>query len=234
MKDATRRSLAGLAFLALSLGSPNGTRAEVFTDVFLGIGLTADSVYTSNGEEVPPSFLCLQECSTAVSPAGGIRVGYWFERVPWLGVAGDVSGFMGAWGIQSPITVTALPISAVVLMRLQLVRTEELPEGRLQPYIAFGPTLMTTFATRTEGSNNPLLINLLPPLQSWTDTSFDVGADARLGARILADDFISIVLEYRFTYTKPSWQLGSSDDPQNISTSLATSQVTLGLGLHFR
>lgn len=221
--------IAGLA----ALPSPEA-RAEIFGDVYLGAAFTSDSGYDLNGVSVPPALLCVQECSDAISPAGGLRVGYWFDRLPWLGVAGDVSSFVSAWGVQSPISTTAFPVSALVLLRLQLRKTEAIPDGRFQPYVAVGPALVTTFATLKTGSNNPVFNPAVGNLTTLTDTAFDVGVDARLGARVVASDFISFFLEYRYTRASSSWDLGLPGAPAVFDTSLSTSHFNLGLGLHFR
>ena len=234
MTKRLRSSLAATAFVALLAMMSIDAHAEVFGDVFIGAAISSDEPYTVNGIPVPPSVLCVTVCSSAKSPAGGLRVGYWFEGLPWLGVAGDISAFVAAWGYESPIQVDALPVSAVALLRLQLAKTDELPDGRFQPYIGLGPTLMTTFATRTTGSSNPIFIPTLGPLTITQDTSFDVGLDARFGARVLASDFISVFLEYRYTRVKPSWSLGTSGAPENYATTLSTSQLSLGMGVHFR
>ena len=226
--------LAAALFVALTITPSSRARAEVFGDIYLGVAFTADGGYKLNGADVPTSLLCLQECSSAISPAGGLRVGYWFDRFSWLGLAGDLSSFRTAWGIESPIKTTALPISALVLFRLQLAKTEELPDGRFQPYIAVGPALMTTFSTLQRGSNNPLLSPTVGSLTSVSDTSFNVGLDGRLGARILASDFISFFLEYRYTRATPSWDFGAAGTPVTFETTLSTNQFNLGMGLHFR
>jgi hypothetical protein len=234
MNSRHRSDLAASLCLALVIMLSTDAHAEVFSDIFVGAAITSDETYTLNGFPVPPTLLCVQQCSSAWSPSGGLRVGYWFDRFSWLGVAGDISGFVPAWGLESPIAVDAFPISLVAIFRLQLVKTEALPDGRLQPYVAIGPTLMTTFATLSTGSNNPIYSPTLGPLMTTTDTSFDVGVDARFGARVLASDFISMFLEYRYTRVSPSWSLGTPTDPANFATTLSTSQITLGMGLHFR
>jgi len=234
MSNGRRSSLAAILSCALVLASSSDARAEIFGDVYLGAAFTSDPGYTLNGLPLPPALTCLQECSSAKSPGGGLRVGYWFDRLSWLGVAGDVSSFVGAWGIESPISVTAVPVSALVLVRLQLAKTEALPDGRFQPYIAVGPALMTTLATLTTGSNNPAFSPTVGALRSVSDTSFDVGVDGRFGARILASDFVSFFLEYRYTRATPSWALGTPAAPAQFATTLSTSHFSLGLGLHFR
>lgn len=222
-----RRSRSTFWLLLICAGawlvSGNPARAEVFSDLYLGAAITGDSTYTVDGVAQPPSVLCISECSSAKAPAGGIRLGYFTDRFPWLGVAGEFSAFVAAWGIESPYEVTAFPISALLILRAPLVQREGYPNGRVQPYFAVGPALVVSTAELAEGWS------FLGTGRVSTDISVDAGFDGRAGLRILASDWISVILEYRLAYFSPSWEV----EGRSVETSLWTNQFSIGFGLHY-
>lgn len=139
----------------------------------------------------------------------GGRAGYWFEAVPYFGLAVDVSHFHADINKQAvvvcsggacvpPIPVAHLDfavtgISLDAMARLPLWTSEEFPQGRLQPYLTVGPTL---FVGRAQGPINSAQI----PTNRRADTETAVGMQAGAG---LAWQFLpnwALVAEYRFTH----------------------------------
>ncbi|MGB5351214.1 MAG: hypothetical protein WBN10_16535 [Polyangiales bacterium] len=198
-------------------------RGEVFSDIYLGAAVTTDATVTLDGVLQEESLLCGAECSSTKSPVGGLRVGWFVGRFPWLGVAGDFSVFIQSWGIQSPYQVSVIPISALLMFRAPLVRTPEHPNGRAQPYLAVGPSLILSTAKLAEG------LAATGTARVDTDTAVDPGLDARVGIRLIASSWISVVLEYRATYFKPTWQIQG----RSVDTSVWTNHYIIGLGIHY-
>ena len=195
----------------------------MFSDIYLGAAVTTDATVTLDGIVQEESLLCGAECSSTKSPVGGLRVGWFVGRFPWLGVSGDFSVFIQSWGIQSPYEVSVIPISALLMFRAPLVRSPEHPNGRAQPYLAIGPSLILATAKLAQG------VAALGTARVETDTSVDPGLDARVGIRLIASSWISVVLEYRATYFKPTWQLGG----RRVDTSVWTNHYIIGLGIHY-
>jgi len=195
----------------------------VFSDLYLGAAVTTDATITLDGVVQEESLLCGAECSSTKSPVGGLRVGWFAGRFPWLGVSGDFSVFVQSWGIQSPYEVTTIPISALLMFRAPLVRSPEHPNGRAQPYLAIGPSLVLSMAKLATGSA------ALGTARVESDTSVDPGLDARVGIRLVASDWISVILEYRATYFTPTWQL----EGRSVATSVWTNHFIIGLGIHY-
>ncbi|RLB48189.1 MAG: hypothetical protein DRH23_09160 [Deltaproteobacteria bacterium] len=206
---------------------PEGQRArrrgEVFSDLYVGAAVTKDSPYKVDGITQDPGVLCGAQCGTAKSPVGGLRIGYFFERFAWLGVAGDISYFIQAWGIQSAYEITTIPISALVMFRAPLIKSPEYPNGRAQPYLAVGPSLFISTAELASGWA------FLGTGHVHSDTSVDPGLDARFGMRLIASDWISVVLEYRLTFVSPTWQV----EGHRVETQLRTNHFVIGLGIHY-
>jgi opacity protein-like surface antigen len=212
---------AGVA-LAILLGAP-AARAEPVSVIYLGFSVTADAPYTLNGLPLPPSLFCVQDCSSAKSAVGGLRVGYFFERLPWLGIAGDVSAWVTGWGIQSPYEVTVYPITPLAIVRARLVKREGFENGRVQPYLAIGPGIFISTAEVTSGYL--ILGNTL----SASTTTADVGLDVRAGMEFLPTDWFGVTIEYRYAYVAPSYTI----EGQRIETTFSTNQLSLGLVVHY-
>jgi hypothetical protein len=204
-------------------GQTRTRRGEVFSDLYVGAAVTKDSPYKVDGITQDPGVLCGAQCGTAKSPVGGLRIGYFFERFAWLGVAGDISYFIQAWGIQSAYEITTIPISALVMFRAPLIKSPEYPNGRAQPYLAVGPSLFISTAELASGWA------FLGTGHVHSDTSVDPGLDARFGMRLVASDWISVVLEYRLTFVSPTWQV----EGHRVETQLRTNHFIIGLGIHY-
>jgi opacity protein-like surface antigen len=212
-----------LAILGASLMVASSSNAEVYSDIYLGASITGDSTYVVDGSALPPSITCLRECGSTISPLGGLRVGYYTKRFPWLGVAGDFSAFIAGWGLESPYEVSAFPVSALLTLRAPLVKREGYDYGRVQPYIAVGPSLVVSMAELATGWP------FLGTGRVHSDISADIGFDGRAGLRILASDWISVILEYRLSYFSPSWTI----EGREVETSFWTNHFSLGFGLHY-
>ena len=195
----------------------------MFSDIYIGAAVTTDAQITLDGVVQEESLLCGAECSSTKSPVGGIRVGWFAEKFPWLGVSGDFSVFIQSWGIQSPYEVSVIPISALAMFRAPLVRSPEHPNGRAQPYLAIGPSLIISRAKLAEG------LAATGTARVETDTTADPGLDARIGIRLVASSWISVVLEYRATYFNPTWNLKG----RSVETSVWTNHFIIGLGIHY-
>ena len=198
-------------------------RGEVFSDLYIGAAVTTDATVTLDGVIQEESLLCGAECSSTKSPVGGLRVGWFAGRFPWLGVSGDFSVFIQSWGIQSPYEVSTIPISALLMLRAPLVRSPEHPNGRAQPYLAIGPSLVLSTAKLAEG------VAALGTARVESDTSVDPGLDARVGMRLIASSWISVVLEYRATYFTPTWHING----RAVRTSVWTNHFIIGIGIHY-
>src|SRR4030095_15103061 len=78
-------------FVLVALPALNAARAEGFVDLRVGGALTEDNYVEIDPPGGGGSFEFPTEYEDSVT--GGVRGGYWFESLPWLGLAGDVSYF---------------------------------------------------------------------------------------------------------------------------------------------
>ena len=225
MKNGLRSSLSIRSIIgAFSfLLAANSAQAEPVAALYLGYAGTGDAKYYADGQELPPALTCLSSCSGTSSPVGGVRIGYWFERFPWVGVATDFSAFVGSWGILSPFSIDAYPLSFMAMARGRLLKQEGYPNGRIQPYVALGPSMFVSTATVGSG------FAALGTSSKASDTSVAIGADARVGVEILTTNWFGILIEYRYSYSNPTWSIEGTDFEANLSTD----QFTLGIMAHF-
>ncbi|MEW6277244.1 MAG: hypothetical protein AB1758_01390, partial [Candidatus Eremiobacterota bacterium] len=153
------------------------------------------------------------------APYYGIRLGYWLEDVPWLGVMLDYVHFKAIAETPNVVNVSGtrfgapinanLPMSSIVsqyqmtngisfltfnaMGRWQLDVSQEFPNGRLQPYAGFG--LGPTF-------HQPEIvvdgISSVPNEYQWGE----LGVQAFLGVSYHLIPELDIFAEYKFTHTQ--------------------------------
>lgn len=186
--------------------------AEWFADVYLGGSVTqnTDVSVTTSGRTTSQDVLY----GSSVNP--GVRVGRWFEARPWLGLALDASYF----GPQSDIQV--IPIAALAMARLALMKDEDFPDGRLRPYAAVGPGL---FISHIDGD--------LGSFRGVSDTTVDIGADVRVGVVFQMEGRIALFTEYRFTHVSPSFSFDVAGGTRKVDTTFDTHHVVVGVSFRF-
>ncbi len=221
----TYRTSIGVLSLTLCMGllvCPNDGSAEWYADAYSGAVVTSSpdlTVTSSLGTTTTYHNLGVNNNWTA-----GARGGYWLEKqkMDWIGFGLDVFFFhlktptgqqIGVTGTGGSTIQTAhwsLPawgISFDVLrLRLPLLRDEQFVHGRVQPYLAAGPTIFITYA----GQNT----FVQPGGQSSTNVSLGVKVDA--GATVMITKRIGAFAQYRFTH------FTSELDYQNTIPALAT------------
>jgi len=155
-------------------------------------------------------------------------VGYWFNPVPWFGVAVDLSYF-GARTSHKDANAQfeVIPLSFLAMVRAPLFTSEAYPRGRLRPYAALGPSFVIALASTDFGEAVPSVG------QEW---STNAGLDIRAGLDWMVLPHLALFAEYRFFYTHikaescSSLCFGSND---TITSSFQTHMMSAGLALYF-
>lgn len=221
----TNRTIIGFLGLALSMGLvlyPKEGAAEWYADAYAGAVWTANTdltVISSLGTTTTYQSLDIQNDWTA-----GGRAGYWLDKpkMDWLGFGLDVFffhlktptgqqvGVTGTGGTTTQFAHWSLPAWGigfdVLRLRLPLLRDDRFIHGRVQPYLAAGPTVFITYA----GQNS----FVQPDGQSSTDAS--VGAKVDAGVAVMITQRIGAFAQYRFTHFTTELEY------QNTSPALAT------------
>ena len=202
------------AMLAWLVTAALPASAEWVTDVYLGAAITQKDDVTIQIEGLRAS----EKVNFDTSFTLGGRVAYWFESTPWLGLAIDASVY------NPDADLTVFPISALLMLRWPLLTSVEFPKGRLQPYAGIGPGV---FISTTK-------VDLRPEVPAeFSDTSIDLGLDARAGIAWLFAKNTAVFAEYRFTHVSPRFEDRPADLQTTVDVDLNTHHMLVGISFRF-
>lgn len=210
-------AVASLAIL-LAAAAPTAS-AEIALDVYAGIAITNDAGLdgTVGGAPTLGRDIAFQD-----SVSTGIRGAWWLGGDwAWLGVGFDV-GYFGAYRDGSPgvgIEVDrfhVVPITPLLMLRAPLFRDEQYTSGRIQPYVAAGPSVIVTMLT--ESTSGAL------------EASADIGLDYRVGFTALVRPRWGLFAEYRLTDSIVHTTSALGDD---VKTRLQTDHALFGVTYRF-
>lgn len=194
---------------------PDIASAEGFVDLYggLALGHSADAAHQNFGDpsSFPPVPLGSTTKKLSFDSSGtiGVRGGYWFEGLPGLGLAADLSYFQR----KAPgADIDLVPLSLLVMLRYPMLTSEQFPKGQLQPYVGIGPGL---FYSHTS-------VDFGPPFGSVNHGSFfgDVGFDGRAGVAWELHKRFAIFLEYRFAHVNLDYEKKACV-PRSLAEALA-------------
>lgn len=221
--------LLAVGLVALDASRVSG---EPFLDLYGGVAQTESTRVTAAHRDCAVGFFfafCSPETRAArrgrfdTSPTYGVRGGYWFETIPWLGVAGDLSHFEAK---DDDARFRLTPFSLLVMARLPLLATEEIPRGRLQPYLGLGPSIIVQEAT----------VDFRPEVDRRVNVdSAEVGLDVRAGLTWQFHRRVGLFAEYRFTHVSISGD-NESDFPvgtERVDATLSTHHFLSGISIRF-
>jgi len=158
--------------IVASAGVPDPAEAELAIDLYGGPSWTQSADLRASGRDDTGNFVdaTLQDIRTNTGMTFGLRLGYWLDSLPFVGLGLDVFYFsipvpgqtVPATGtLQSeiagePITInagqaripsTTLPVlgfSPELRLRVPLITSKNPPNGLLQPYVTAGPAWALT------------------------------------------------------------------------------------------
>jgi hypothetical protein len=224
-------SSVAVGVLASVIGLPTLVSAEPFLSLYGGAAMPQPTTVTTTVEQ-PFGFFSSRHFSgsrqvdfSSSFTVGG-RGGYWFNQVPGLGLAFDVSYFPLR---ASAVQIDVIPMSILVMYRVPLLTSAEYPNGQVHPYAGIGPSFVFAHAST----------DFSPTVPSADATSKTVGLDVRAGLDWLLTPELSLFAEYRYLYTKMKAETECETfcfEPQTINTITATLEahiVSAGLSYHF-
>ena len=150
-----------------------------------------------------------------VSFTAGARLGRWFTLLPWLGVALDGSFFTSE--VDALFTLTTVDEGEITTGTFSGLLLLRLPLGRLQPYVGIGPAL---FISNLE-------------VDTFADTSVDIGLDVRAGLGWQFSRGLGIFGEYRFTHVEQEFKDTLRGVRTAVRTDLSPHHVLVGFSLRF-
>lgn len=214
---------AGLKLLLLVslVVVPVRAAAEPFVDLFAGVAFTP-----SNDVDLSLNGLSATgEQDFKDSFSVGARAGYWFS---FFGVNLDVSYFRPELDPDDAVVVggrieTDLDVIGVglnAMLRGQFLKSPDVPQGRIQPYVFGGPTLfISRFDADVSGAGS----------DSETDVSTRVGLTAGGGVTFMITKLLGVFAEYRFTRNRPEFDI----DGLKIEPKLDSHHVLGGVTFRF-
>ena len=217
--------------------------AEWAIDLYGGYAETQKTDVTETSSLTPVT-LTLKNIKFDGSGTGGGRLGYWFpiSDIASFGLGLDAFYFEANVGQQTVpaqlgnlsgnARLNSLKSSVVGIgfdlakMRLHLARSEQFPNGQVQPYVSVGPAL---FVATVKDSTT-----FTPNNQSDTDTK--VGLKVGGGVQFLITQNIGLFGEYRYTYFKTEASFRDTTPPpstETLSTNVHTHHLIGGISFHF-
>jgi opacity protein-like surface antigen len=180
------RNLVPFLVVALMGLAPEVARGEGFLDFAVGGTFTQnhDVKFKSGGVSTTVDGDFDDSWST------GVRGGYWFDPLPWIGVGGMVSYFepdvepdnVAGFGDQD---IGVVPLTALLMLRIPLLMSDAAPHGHIQPYLNIGPGAFFTFVDEHHDDD---------------DDTVDVGVDLHAGVTWMFNSHFGMFTEYRFTH----------------------------------
>ncbi|HET9489113.1 MAG TPA: outer membrane beta-barrel protein [Methylomirabilota bacterium] len=224
--------LAGILAAGAVLLGGRPALAEPFLDLYGGAAQTESARVTAGQRDCDVGFffaVCGPETEATrnadfdLSATFGVRGGYWIDPVPWLGVAGDLSTFEAD---AADVRFRIVPFSVLVMFRLPLLATDEIPRGRLQPYVGVGPSIAYYDTT----------VDFRPELaRKLRFDSVELGLDVRAGLAWQFHPRVGVFTEYRFTYLPIDTDEDSDFGPieERVDTKLNTHHILMGVSIRF-
>ena len=220
-----RQLISGTILLFIITGN---ARAEKFFDLYGGVNSTDDS--TADIVDEPISALGIRDTISLDFDSDitlGVRAGIWLEKHPHFGMALDISYF-GAEADNADFSV--IPISFLLMARMPVMISSEFSKGRLQPYLAVGPSLMLY----------DFEVDLTPAGGRKTDGgSGGFGFDLRGGLLWQITDKVAVFTEYRYTHLKVDYNADDSfwsvpnPHESEVETDLDTHHALVGMSFRY-
>jgi hypothetical protein len=211
-----KRILITLLFCLLTI-FPQVANAEWFTDLYIGGSWTDDGDIK---QKSPGPSVSMKE-DFDKSFTAGYRVGHWFNKFPYLGLAIDGSYFSADPDIDldflDDTDLWFIPISPLVMGRIPILRDPDFPMGKFQLYGGAGPGF---FYSEAEADD-------------FNDESFDIGLDTRLGFAWMVDKILAVQLEFRYTSVEPEYSDHILGEKFKYEVEVETYHALIGLSYRF-
>ncbi|HKC08849.1 MAG TPA: outer membrane beta-barrel protein [Methylomirabilota bacterium] len=238
LRSALRWMVVAAVLASVALGDRPAS-AEWFADLYAGTSFTQKSDLKLNDQGIGPG--TYEDVEFDRSLAWGGRAGRYFDSVPFLGVGLDFFRFYPYLGPQSvqlrgcfypggcgsgrggtgSFDVETTAVSVDLMLRLPLLKTDDAPQGRVQPYLVAGPPVFVTTITPRHTRNFR---------NHDSDTDFSFGYKLAGGVAVQVYKNLSLFGEYRFTHVSPEVELrDASNGRTTLRADLDTHSALFGI-----
>lgn len=198
-------------------------------DVYLGAAITDDS--DVRFEAYFPRESASDRTNYDTSFTFGGRIGYWFDLSKHLdlGFSLDLSYFEAN---SEKVDFSIVPWSVLLMLRFPFLTSDDYPQGRIQPYLAGGPSIIYY----------DMSVDFRPAVsESISQWSFEGGWDFRAGLLWQFHRNLGIFGEYRYTHYEidydeetAEWILGFQPRTKlTVETTLDTHHFLTGISFRF-
>ena len=233
----TQRRLSLAALVALVCSAVFATppaAAEWLADIYAGLGAPATNDVRLS---TPGTKLRYEDIDFARSITYGGRFGKYFDAAPWVGLAIDALNFTPDVSQQSaiqtagvpartvlpPVNIGILALSVDLMLRAPLFGTQEIPGGRLQPYVLGGPGI---FFVKAEDHGNFIR-------RHQSDVEILRGYTAGGGMTWQFSQALGLFSEYRYSHVNPEFEFQNLGTRTTYETDINTHHFLLGLSFKF-
>jgi len=186
-------------------------KAERFADLYLGLSHTQDDELKSTIGSASQT----NDISFDLSVMIGYRMGYFFERAPFVGLA--LEGSYTELEYAGSEDITLLALSPLLMLRIPIHKTDEYPRGEWFPYVGIAPGI---YKTRIDNAG-------------ITGDSVDIGWDLRTGVKKMVAPNWAIGLEYRYMGFSPEFEDDVAGDSAKAETDLNIHSLLFGVTYNF-
>lgn len=217
-----------VAALMLMAFFPATAGAERFADLLMGFSVAQeDPLKFSSGQERGQLELGFESAM-----AYGYRMGYWFERFPYMALAMEVD-YTDVENDNTDV-VNVLSFSPLLMFRLQLMKNDKYPLGEWSPFIAAGPGIfLSEIRFDVEDSSIPDIVDLPTVTGEYRNKRTDVGLDLRAGVKKMVAANWAVNLEYRFFHFRPEYEDNILGNTVTTEIDITTHSLMLGVTYNF-
>ncbi len=224
-------------------GQPRLMNGEFYAGGFMGAAFTPsqnlrylDGITLNQGLSGTEGPVTLFNNKFDTSLAGGLKFGYFTHAIPYLGLeveSGVNNSYVSRRTLSMNRSIQGYTQAAVpndfwinwttalhIVGRYGFIKDDEVPFGRLQPYVGVGPCFVV--------------------LYEEVDSAKNFGVDVMAGLRYMFTKHISAFVEYKFNY---QWAVEIEDHPfylpngtacRGMATlDFATHRVVMGVAYHW-
>ena len=204
-----------LSIVVLTCLGSVSAKAEWFADLYLGPTYTQDDEWETSSGGVSQTGDVGYDTSWII----GYRIGYFFEKAPFVGLAldGSYTELEADIDLEGREDATLLALSPLLMLRLPLKKSDKYERGEWLPFIALGPGLYKSRVSST----------------TIKDDSYDIGWDARLGVKKMMATNWAIGLEYRYIGFSPEFEDSVAGNSVKAETDLNIHSLLFGVTYNF-
>jgi hypothetical protein len=201
-----RHAPVWLALAVLLAWQP--AHAEGFVDLYFGVGFPQDSDIDTSANDpfIAADIAYTSDVDWETTESLGFRGGYWFGEFgpSFIGIGLDFS-YYRAFEDSSFAEFESIltPMTPLLMLRAPLGYDEDYPGGRVQPYVAVGPSFTLAYAHAETDEITP---SVDIAYDDFDEGGFGVGIDARAGLAIPIGPHFALFGEYRYTYVEPEFE----------------------------